>query len=273
MAKPHAIGCATTCMNLSAIIAAAYVEVQRTTGHKPSLRARMNRLLHRPTEPDFKVLRHFRLPARKVCVDIGANRGETIASARLYLPNAPIVAFEPNPVLQDIIKARHPADRALTVHPCGLGDTPGSFDLHMPYYKGVPFDGLASFRREEAETWLSPERLVGFDPKHQTIRTFQCRIATLDSFALAPAFIKIDVQGLEPAVIRGGRNTIGAHLPVILMENNKPEADAADLTALGYVPHAYVGGRLEARAHGRLNTFYVHPETRDLFAPEAYAAG
>jgi FkbM family methyltransferase len=257
-------------MNLAALMAAAYVEVQRATGRKPSLRARMNRLLHRPDEPDFRILRHLRCQAGRVCVDVGANRGETIASARLYQPRVPIVAFEPNPLLQAVIRDRHPNDPGLTLHPVGLGEHPGAFDLHVPYYKGVPFDGLASFRREEAANWLNPERLVGFDPRHQTIRTFNCRLATLDSFALAPAFMKIDVQGLEAAVVRGGRDTISAHLPVILMENNRPYQDAADLLARGYVAHALVGDVLVPGQVGDLNTFYIHPSTRDLLAAAAY---
>jgi FkbM family methyltransferase len=267
-AEPH---CAKTRqhrvpMNLSALIAAAYVEVQRTTGRKPSLSSRINRVLQRPVEPDFAALRHFKPPAGTCYVDIGANRGETIASARLFLPDVPIVAFEPNPLLHPIIERRNRGDRQLTLQRVGLSDQPGSFDLHVPYYKGVPFDGLASFRREEAATWLNPDRLVGFDAKHQEIRTFNCQVSTLDAFGLRPSFIKIDVQGLEPAVIRGGHATIAAHLPVVLMENNDPERDAAGLLELGYRAYAWQGAKLVENATGELNTFYVHPSTRTTIA-------
>jgi FkbM family methyltransferase len=258
-------------MKLTALIAAAYVEVQRTTGHKPSVRSRLNKLLNRPTEPDFKLLRHLRVPPGHVCADIGANRGETIASARLFQPDVPIVAFEPNPVLEPIIQARNAADAKLTLYMVGLSDRPGTFDLHVPYYKGVPFDGLASFEYDEAANWLSPDRLAGFDPRHHSVRSFTCRVATLDSFGLVPAFIKIDVQGLEPQVIRGGRDTIGAHLPVILMENNRPERDAADLLALGYRPYAFTDRGLVADRAGDLNTVYLHPQTRSLLARDAFS--
>ncbi len=259
-------------MKMSALIAAAYVEVQRTTGRKPSLTARLNRLLHRPVEPDFRILRHFRLPASYVCIDAGANRGESIASTRLFQPLAPIVAFEPNPLLSEVIRRRHPNDLHLTLKAFGLGDAPGRFELHVPYYKGVPFDGLASFKREEAAQFLNPERLLGFDGRHQEIRTFECEVATLDSFSLKPAFIKIDVQGLEPAVIRGGSAMFAAHKPVVLMENNKPDVDAAQLIGLGYQPYAYVEDKLVVGTYGSLNTFYIHQTKRDLFAPEAYAS-
>jgi FkbM family methyltransferase len=259
-------------MNLSALIAAAYVEVQRTTGRKPSLSSRINRVLQRPVEPDFAALRHFRPPAGTCYIDIGANRGETIASARLFLAAVPIVAFEPNPVLHPIIEARNCGDLALSLERVGLSDKPGSFDLHVPYYKGVPFDGLASFRREEAATWLNRDRLVGFNPKHQEIRTFTCNVSTLDAFALKPSFIKIDVQGLEPAVIRGGLATITAHLPAVLMENNDPARDAVDLLTLGYRAYTWQSDRLVENATGALNTFYIHPSTRGAFEAAIFAS-
>jgi FkbM family methyltransferase len=244
-------------MNLSALVAAAYVEVQRSTGRKPSLTSRINRWRGRPVEPDFAALATFAFAADRCIVDIGANRGETIAAARLFQPSIPIVAFEPNVVLHDILRVRNAGDPNLTVHACGLSDGDGWFDLHVPYYKGVPFDGLASFRREEAATFLNRDRLVGFDPRHQDVRSFRCEVKTLDSFGLAPAFVKIDVQGLEAAVIRGGIETIKKWRPIVLLENNDPKADAADLIALGYRPHAWRDGELIADSLGDLNTFYV----------------
>jgi hypothetical protein len=58
------------------------------------------------------------------------------------------------------------------------------------------------------------------------------RVTTLDSFCetsgLAPTFLKIDVEGAEEMVIRGGRITIERHLPMIWfecwcgIEENKP---------------------------------------------------
>lgn len=257
-------------MNFSALISAAYVEVQRTTGIKPDVRARVNRLLRRPVEGDFRALSRFRMPIGAVCVDAGANRGESIAAVRLSLPDAPIVAFEPNPLLVDLIRAKHSRDTQLIIHNMGLGDHGGQFDLYVPYYKGVPFDGLASFHREEAAGWLLRERLVGFDARHQEIRQFSCHVATLDGFGLTPAFLKIDVQGFEAAVVAGGRRTIARHKPVILMENNDPSRDAAGLIALGYEAHAYESGRLVRGGTGALNTWYIHPETRHLFDAEIY---
>jgi FkbM family methyltransferase len=258
-------------MAVDAYVAAAYVEAQRWFGFKPDVKRRVNALLRRPIEDDFRVLAHYCNPAGHLIVDIGANRGETIAAARLFQPVTPIVAFEPNPILVNALRRRFANDANVRLVESGLGAESGQFDLFVPYYKGVPFDGLASFRRSEAETFLNRDRLIGFDARHQTIRAFSCAVATLDSFALNPGFMKIDVQGLEPAVIRGALGTIERSKPIILMENNAPDLDATDLLARGYVRHAYRDGRLVAGELGALNTFYIHPATRDRFASAAYA--
>ena len=258
-------------MRLDAVIAAAYVEVQSRFGFKPDVRRRVNALLRRPVEADFRALVHYRHEHSRVILDVGANRGETIAAIRLYQPAAPIVAFEPNPVLARSLARRFGHDPAVRIENTGLGRAAGTFDLYVPYYKGVPFDGLASFREQEAADWLNGDRLAGFDPSHQVIEKFSCQVRPLDALRLAPGLIKIDVQGLEADVIAGARATLEAWLPPILMENNQPERDAAELLALGYAPHAWRDGRLVAGHYGRLNTFYVHPRGPAAFDPAIFA--
>lgn len=60
---------------------------------------------------------------------------------------------------------------------------------------------------------------------------------TLDSFDLEPALLKIDTEGMEPQVLRGGLETIAQHRPVILAEAwgpNEHAAAAEILEPLGY---------------------------------------
>ncbi len=259
-------------MSKSSLMAAAYVEVQSRFGFKPDVTRRMNALLRRPSEVDFVALKRFRPASGTVIVDIGANRGESIAAVRLFHPDVTIVAFEPNPILGERLAARFKNDRALELNHCGLGAKDGAFELYVPYYKGVPFDGLASFHREEAANWLNAERLYGFKAQHQSIEKFVCQVRRLDSFNLKPSFVKIDVQGFEPDVIIGGRETIATYRPVILMENNQPEKDSAGLTALGYRAYCYENGRLHPNRFGQLNTFYIHGEQESGFDPGIFAA-
>lgn len=258
-------------MRFDAMIAAAYAEVMGRFGIKPDLRRHLYKALRRPIEADFNVFRFYGNPEGAVYLDVGAHRGATIEAVRLFQQDLPVVAFEPNPVRIENLRQRFAHDRAVVVAPCGLGDRAGTFALFVPYYKGAAFDGLASFHREEAENALMPERIWGFDRAHLEIRKFSCQVRQLDAFALKPGFIKIDVQGAEAAVIEGGRETIAACKPIILMENNRPETDAAMLFEQGYEAYALHGNRLDRGQLGSLNTFYIHPDRRSVFPLALYA--
>jgi len=54
-----------------------------------------------------------------------------------------------------------------------------------------------------------------------------------------PAVIKIDVEGGEIDVIRGGRQTIARHRPALLIEVNDPEGLVSVLDELGYRTWSY----------------------------------
>lgn len=258
-------------MQRDAIIAAAYAEVMSRFGFKPDIRRRINNALGRPVEAGFNVFRSYRHPKGAVYLDVGAHRGATIEAVRLFQPDLAVVAFEPNPSRIATLRDRFSHDRNVAIAPCGLGNETGTFELFVPHYKGAAFDGFASFRLEEALKALGPERIWGFEQQYLEIARYQCQVRRLDEFALQPGFIKIDVQGAEAEVIAGGRETIAAYKPVILMENNEPETDAALLRAMGYECYAFRNNRLHRDQLGDLNTFYIHPACRSLFASSLYA--
>lgn len=226
---------------------------------KAAVQRTARRLLRRPFEPEFAILASLDLGSG-VILDIGANRGQSIDAVRLYKPAAPVIAFEPNGFLAQRLHARFAADRQLSVNVFGLGAEPMRAPLFVPYYCGFMYDGLASFDRAEAAGWLGPHTMAWFDPRHLEIRETVCEVRVLDTLGLAPAFIKIDVQGFEQHVLQGGADTIATHRPVILMENN-PEAEAW-LADRGWVRCAWIDGRLVAGTRGAMNNLFFHPEAR-----------
>lgn len=239
-----------------------------------SLQRMMIAALRRPAEPDYRVLAHFRANQGECFLDIGANRGLTLVSTRLYQPDVELHAFEPNPGLAADLKHIFHADHRIVVHRTGLGSEPGQFNLFVPFYRGYMFSGLASFERKEAADWLNDERLAGFDPRQLEVREFSCRVETMDSLALAPGFVKIDVQGYEAKVIEGGVATLAKHEPAVLMEYNTPERDAAWLLANGWKPYLWREGRLHRAEGYALNILYVTERRRRdfdaaIFAPSA----
>jgi hypothetical protein len=78
---------------------------------------------------------------------------------------------------------------------------------------------------------------------------FEVRVRRLDDQAeelgLAPQHLKIDVEGAELAVLRGGERLIRRYLPTIFLSTHGPAVHAACcglLTAWGYSLSPIVGG-------------------------------
>ena len=218
---------------------------------------RLRLLRRQPFEADFEAIPMLGLPAGALCLDIGANRGQSIDAIR-KLTDLSVIAFEPNGPFADKLVRQYRRDPRVRVMNLGLSDSAGSATLYVPIYNGFMFDGLASFDRGKAELWLE-RRIFRFRRDRLEIRPIDCELARLDDLGLAPAFAKLDIQGYEFRALVGGRDTIERHLPALLIES--PDEPTLSLLAdLGYASYAYIEGRLERGSLGRLNTFFLHPQ-------------
>ncbi len=207
-------------------------------------------------DPDFNILRH--LPPVTLALDIGGNWGQSIETIRHLQPGARIVSFEPNPVLARRLETGFAANPAVTIKDCALSENAGEMQLHVPSYRSFVYDGLASLNHDEAHGWLNETRLAGFDPQLLSVASYVVAVARLDDFALAPDFIKIDVQGHELAVLRGATATL-RHQPVVMLEDARPEI-VAFLAEFGMTPFALVGERLIAGKTDTNNTIFMTRE-------------
>ena len=219
--------------------------------------------LHRPHERDFEALPLLGIPPGALIVDVGGNVGQSVDSIRLVCPDARIVSFEPNPWCAVQLRRHTVADPKVCVEPVGLGDETAERTLHIPVYGRYRFDGLASFDRAMAADWLGPDTIVGFRPGRLRIETVTCRTRRLDDFGLAPVFVKIDVQGLELDVIRGGLGTIDRHRPVLMVEAMSFDGALADLLGpLGYEMYRFVHPDRFVRVDGHGDNTFLIPEAR-----------
>ena len=72
-----------------------------------------------------------------------------------------------------------------------------------------------------------------------------------------PGLVKIDVQGFESEVLRGGIQTIRRHRPVFVIENDLERAHELILLQEGYRRASYEKGRFVLDKVDVQNTFYI----------------
>ena len=151
------------------------------------------------------------LPIRTV-LDIGALHGElaeTILAPRF--PNAIIHCFEPSPVSFPALEqtAARSAGR-IVAYPFGLGET----EAQVEFYSNRDFLASSSFLHQT-------DVAVGEFPLLEKVDVTRAQIRRLDDVApglhlAAELLVKIDTQGFEDRVIKGGRETLrGARACVI----------------------------------------------------------
>jgi FkbM family methyltransferase len=184
-------------------------------------------------------------------VDVGAHIGMyTVAAAVTLGPRGRVLAFEPHP------EARHQLAANVELNGCtnvvisdaAVAEQPGELLLHVPATPDPSFSSLAPDRFHEGE----PVRV---------------RAVTLDDevrrLGLAPAAIKIDVEGTELGVLAGGRETLEAR-PLLVVEVGPETAAEAErqLVELGYRAFRVTPRSLEpdvSSAGGLFNAVFLPP--------------
>lgn len=135
------------------------------------------------------------IPKCGVVVDCGAAIGDHTATYADWVDLCGrVYAFEPNPEAYECLVKNTEAMPQVTAFRCGLSDVKGLTGVSISPNAG------ASFLQD------------GVYPKTSLV--------TLDDFSLTPDFIKIDVEGYEPKVLRGAADTINRSRPVMLIEVN-----------------------------------------------------
>ncbi len=145
-----------------------------------------------------------------VVLDIGANIGaHTVPLAQLVGPGGVVVAFEPQPVLHQILCANVVLNSIPNVlsYAMALGDCEGECLIPvLDYSQPNNFGGIGMDMVEEGDT---------------------VPLGMLDGFQLERVdFIKLDVEGFESKVLEGATNTIERCRPIMYIENDREDKSA-----------------------------------------------
>jgi FkbM family methyltransferase len=145
------------------------------------------------------------------CIDIGCHKGEILDEILKFAPSGTHYAFEPLPHLYKFLQDKYHG-KNITLYPIALFDKKGvtsfKYVVNAPAYSGIL------------------ERNYDFpDPE---INELQVETDLLDNLIPEDSridFIKIDVEGAEFPVLKGGVKTISRCKPVIIFEFGIGAAD------------------------------------------------
>jgi FkbM family methyltransferase len=166
-----------------------------------------------------------------VVYDVGANVGFfSLLAARLVGAEGRVYAFDPVPQNAAAVRANAALNGFANVAALELAAGAAAAREPLLVVEDLSWSHLAS---------------RGDHP--QAERTVEVEVAALDDLVAAgelepPTFVKIDVEGSEVEVLRGMRETLARHRPVVVCELHATNAAVADaLDELGYEARSLEG--------------------------------
>jgi FkbM family methyltransferase len=142
---------------------------------------------------------------RKIFIDVGAHIGSVLASVMTHDPSISVIAVEPVPQKAHSLAKRFPGAE---VHECALGDRTGEVN----FFIDTLLSGYSSL--------LSPRQSGATHA-----REIRVSMRKLDDLTQSDQVdvIKIDVEGAEVGVLKGGELLVTKCRPTILFESGPQE--------------------------------------------------
>ena len=156
---------------------------------------------------DFRtrwIIRHYCRP-KDICVDVGVYRGDILRSFLKIVDPSLVVGFEPNPDNFQYLRNHFPS---VKIEPLALGNQIGSAKFVCSLYHPARSQ-LADFHPEDGEVWDNEKEI-------------SVPITTLDEYfkdIRKINFIKIDAEGAELDIIKGGIAILSRSKPILVLEH------------------------------------------------------
>ena len=178
-----------------------------------NLKRRANRYLKKNTEREIRIL-NFLVDESKAAIDIGVYRG--VYSYFLTKYSNFVYAFEANPLLFSKLQSSFKNNYNIKIENIAISSKKGYTSLRVPI-RDIEADydddqkyklGIATIHSGNE---LENERYETFD----NIET-----VSLDQYDFKHpiGFIKIDVEGHELEILKGAKNLIKTHKPIMIIE-------------------------------------------------------
>jgi len=156
---------------------------------------RNRRALRHGVAPSIEHSRCFRHAKYNTVVDIGANRGQFALFARALFPRAKIVAFEPLSPPAAIFSMIFADDPLTRLHNVGIGPGESAADMYV-----AAADDSSSLLKPSARASAAFGTTVARLERVKLVRLASVLSA---SEIVAPALLKLDVQGFERDALLG----------------------------------------------------------------------
>jgi len=150
------------------------------------------------------------LSADSNCIDVGAHAGEVLRDIVAAAPRGHHMAIEPLPDFAATLRDRYEAVEVLQV---ALSDSEGTKEF-FHVVNAAAYSGL---------------KLREFDRPDESVEKIDVRVCRLDEIVPTSRvirFVKIDVEGGELGVLRGGSRTLKANRPYIAFEHGAVASSA-----------------------------------------------
>lgn len=215
------------------------------------LKKRLGSLFH---EEDLAGIDQLDLPADAVCVDIGANVGQSIEFFKKRFKH--IHSFEPNPELADYLDKKY-TKRGIKIYPYAIGKESAEGILHIPTYRGIVLHHTASFIKDECYDTLNeflniPKDKVQFIERPVYIRR-------LDDFNIENIkFIKIDAEGYEKEVAQGLGEVLNKEIVLLIEKSDRSYPFLLEyLSKFGFHPSAFQNNKFTTVDESTLNVYWT----------------
>ncbi|MGM5024436.1 FkbM family methyltransferase [Tardiphaga sp. 367_B4_N1_1] len=193
-----------------------------------------------PHDASYRGIKHLGLPPDGLLLDVGANDGISALSFRRLVPSNPILSIEISPRHEPTLRAMKQRMPKFDYVLVGAGEKHDTLRLFTPIYRGILLHTFAGVDRANVQHTL----VVAFGQAiadRCVMLEDNTVIQPLDELNASPAFIKIDVEGMGNAVLRGLRQTLEQSHPALMIEVEPDEIDEmlGFMSGFGYKPMVY----------------------------------